>query len=138
MVVDVELRPRLDDDEVGNDAPRLAERDRYAIRALALVSVAATAFVAGPEKYARTLAAFDWRTEGALSQGYRLDAWIDPPAYTGKAPIYLDMADRDKLLRVPVGSKLAGFVDDVRGRHPPKLVIDGQATEFGQLLMIIE
>jgi hypothetical protein len=43
--------------------------------------------------------------------------WIAPPAYTGKAPIYLDMADRDKLLRVPVGSKLAGFLDDVRGRN---------------------
>jgi hypothetical protein len=40
------------------------------------------------------------------------------------------MADRDKLLRVPVGSKLAGFVDDVRGRRPPKLVIDGKETEF--------
>jgi len=33
-----------------------------------------------------------------------------------KPPIYLDMAEHDKLLRVPVGSKLAGFVDDVRGR----------------------
>ena len=31
---------------------------------------------------------------------------------------------------MPVGSKLAGFVDDVRGRHPPKLVIDGKETEF--------
>ena len=43
--------------------------------------------------------------------------WIAPPAYTGKPPIYLDMAEHDKLLRVPVGSKLAGFVDDVRGRQ---------------------
>jgi uncharacterized protein (TIGR02302 family) len=56
--------------------------------------------------------------------------WIAPPAYTAKPPIYLDMADHDKVLRVPVGSKLAGFVDDVRGRHPPKLVIGGQETEF--------
>ncbi|HSS86572.1 MAG TPA: DUF4175 family protein, partial [Reyranella sp.] len=56
--------------------------------------------------------------------------WIAPPAYTGKPPIYLDMADKDKLLRVPVGSKLAGFVDDVRGRRAPKLAIDGKETEF--------
>ena len=56
--------------------------------------------------------------------------WIAPPAYTGKPPIYLDMAEHDKLLRVPVGSKLAGFVDDVRGRKPPQLVIDGKGTEF--------
>ena len=25
---------------------------------------------------------------------------------------------------------IAGFVDDVRGRHAPKLVIDGKETEF--------
>jgi uncharacterized protein (TIGR02302 family) len=56
--------------------------------------------------------------------------WIAPPTYTGKPPIYLDMAEHDKLLRVPVGSKLAGFVDDVRGRKPPQLVIDGKATDF--------
>ncbi len=74
-------------------SPRLAERDRYAIRSFALVAVAATAFVAGPEKYARVLAAFDWRTEGALSQGYRLDAWIDPPGYTGKPPVILNLRD---------------------------------------------
>jgi uncharacterized protein (TIGR02302 family) len=56
--------------------------------------------------------------------------WIAPPAYTGKPPIYLDMAEHDKLLRVPVGSKIAGFVDDTRGRHPPKLLVDGQENEF--------
>ena len=60
----------------------------------------------------------------------RVDAWIDPPAYTGKPPIYLDMAEHDKLLRVPIGSKIAGFVDDTRGRHPPKLLVDGQTFEF--------
>ena len=56
--------------------------------------------------------------------------WIAPPAYTGMAPIYLDTNDRGKLLRVPVGSKLAGFVDDVRGRDAPQLVIDGKQTAF--------
>jgi uncharacterized protein (TIGR02302 family) len=56
--------------------------------------------------------------------------WIAPPAYTGKAPIYLDMADKDKLLRVPVGSKIAGFVDDVRGRKAPQLSIDGKVQDF--------
>src|SRR5260370_258074 len=43
------------------------------------------------------------------------------------------MAEHDKLLRVPVGSKLAGFVDDVRGRKPPQLVIDGKGTEFASV-----
>ena len=73
--------------------PRLMDRDRYALRAAAALAVVGTAFIAGPEKYARVLAAFDWRTPGALSQGYRLDAWIDPPGYTGKPPIILSLRD---------------------------------------------
>ena len=74
-------------------SPRMVERDRYALRACALLAMVATAFVAGPEKYARVLAAFDWRTEGPLSAGYRLDAWVDPPAYTGKPPVILNLRD---------------------------------------------
>ena len=90
-------------------SPRLVERDRYALRALALLAVVATAFVAGPEKDARVLAAFDWRTEGALSQGYRLDAWLDPPAYTGKPPVILNLRDEagakaSRKVQAPAGS----------------------------------
>ena len=90
---------------VAAPSPRVVERDRYALRAFALLAVVATAFIAGPEKYARVLAAFDWRTQGALSQGYRLDAWVDPPAYTGKPPIVLSLKD-EKARRVsaPIGS----------------------------------
>ena len=78
---------------VAPPSPRVAERDRYALRAAALVAAAGAAFVAGPEKYPRLLAAFDWRTEGAPSSGFRLDAWIDPPPYTGRPPLLLTDAD---------------------------------------------
>ena len=92
-------------------SPRLVERDRYALRAFALLAVVATAFVAGPEKYARVLAAFDWRTEGALSAGYRLDAWVDPPAYPGKPPVILNLRDEagakaSRKVQAPVGSMI--------------------------------
>ena len=92
-------------------SPRLVERDRFALRAFALLAVVATAFVAGPEKYARVLAAFDWRTEGALSQGYRLDAWLDPPAYTGKPPVILNLRDEagakaSRKVQAPAGSTI--------------------------------
>ena len=46
-------------------SPRMAARDRHALRAGALIAVAAAAFVAGPEKYPRLLAAFDWTDRGA-------------------------------------------------------------------------
>ena len=95
-------------------SPRLMDRDRYALRGAAALAVVATAFIAGPEKYARVLAAFDWRTPGALSQSYRLDAWIDPPAYTGKPPIILSLRDEAgaqksnaaRKVSAPVGSTI--------------------------------
>ena len=96
--------------KVALPSPKLARRDRFALRALTLTGLVATAFVAGPEKYARVLAAFDWHTDGALSQGYRLDAWIDPPAYTGKPPVVLNLKDVESRTahkeRAPVGSTI--------------------------------
>ena len=96
--------------KVALPSPRLAKRDVYALRGLAVVGLVAAGFVAGPEKYARTLAAFDWHTTGALSQGYRLDAWIDPPAYTGKPPVVLNLRDVNGKTahqeRAPVGSTI--------------------------------
>lgn len=75
----------------GAPSPRVVDLDRYALRASILVALVATGFVAGPERYARLAAAFDWHF-GALShKDYRLDAWIDPPAYTGKTPIVLNL-----------------------------------------------
>lgn len=76
--------------KVAPPSPRVVDHDRYALRAAALVALVAAAFIAGPEKYARVLAAFDWRSASAQGQGYRLDAWIDPPVYTGRPPILLN------------------------------------------------
>ena len=96
-------------------SPRLVDHDRYALRGLTALAVVAAGFIAGPEKYARVLAAFDWRTPGALSQGYRLDAWIDPPAYTGKPPIILNLREEAagqeknhaaRRVQAPVGSTI--------------------------------
>ncbi len=95
-------------------SPRLADRDRLAVRALLAVCVFASAFVAGPEKYSRLLAAFNFSTPGTLAQSFRLDAWIDPPPYTGRPPILLNTKDdlSDPLkeaarkLEAPLGSSI--------------------------------
>jgi uncharacterized protein (TIGR02302 family) len=83
---------QIDGLRAGLASPRAVEFDRYALRAGILVALVASAFIAGPERYARTAAAFDWNLKGADGPGYRIDAWIDPPAYTGKAPVLLDLA----------------------------------------------
>jgi uncharacterized protein (TIGR02302 family) len=98
-------------------APRMAEKDRLALRVGALVLAIAAAFVAGPEKYARIAAAFDWRFDLAASaEGFRIDAWIDPPAYTGRAPIMLDVIGKhaktdERPIETPAGSTLVVRAD---------------------------
>ncbi len=93
----------------GLPSPRMVDFDRYALRAFVLIALIASAFVAGPEKNARLASAFDWRgiTAGD-GAGYRVDAWIDPPPYTGKAPVLLKLANADSAhpekILVPIGS----------------------------------
>ena len=95
-------------------SPRLVERDRYAVRAAALIALFASAFVAGHDKQERLLAAFDWSGGPALAADFRLDAWIDPPGYTGRPPLLLtgftpnraSPPDAERTIGAPVGSSL--------------------------------
>jgi uncharacterized protein (TIGR02302 family) len=90
-------------------APRMAERDPYAIRfGVALLAFAA-AVAAGPEIYGRFAAAFDWRgaDPGAAAAASRIDAWIDPPPYSGRPPVVIDFKTSDEQrLAVPEDSTL--------------------------------
>jgi uncharacterized protein (TIGR02302 family) len=108
--------------------PGLAKLDVWALRVVPILALIVALAIAGGWRSDRMAAAFTPAFPPPPPVVANL--WIAPPAYTGKPPIYLDMADHDKLLRVPVGSKLAGFVDDVRGRHAPRLAIDGKESEF--------
>ena len=72
----------------GQPSPRVAWRDPYALRALVLVLCIATFFAAGGERWKRIAAAFDW--QGVMRpSNFRVDAWVMPPAYTGKPPLVL-------------------------------------------------
>lgn len=98
----------------GVPSPRMVDVDRYALRASVLVALIATGFVAGPERYARVAAAFDWRLDSLQGHGYRMDAWIDPPAYTGKPPLVLSLgrtrsltgSENPQKIEAPSGSTL--------------------------------
>ncbi|MDB5619335.1 TIGR02302 family protein [Tardiphaga sp.] len=93
----------------GLPSPRLAIHDPWALRALVVVLLFATWIAAGGERGARIMAAFNW--QGVLAPGnIRVDAWVTPPAYTGRPPIILSAANKDaveaNLLPVPAGSTL--------------------------------
>jgi uncharacterized protein (TIGR02302 family) len=115
--------------KVAAPSPRVPQRDRYALRAAALVLVVATAIIAGPERYARVAAAFDWRIAAPSAPGVRIDAWIDPPAYTGKPPVILQIRRtaeaqaRPGGLLAPVGSTVV-----IRASDPGALAIEMQGA----------
>ena len=109
----------------GLPSPRLPIHDPWALRALVMVMLAAAYFAAGDERAMRIAAAFDWN--GVLAPAnVRVDAWVTPPAYTGKPPVILsankDAASPDSgaPLPVPSGSTLlvrssGGTIDVVVG-----------------------
>ena len=95
-------------------APGMAWRDPRALQFAVLLAAIAAALVAGPERYGRVAAAFDWRNGAAAAATARLDAWIDPPAYANRPPILLDLAaNRDPTQKIvtPEGSALVVRAD---------------------------
>ncbi|WP_027061748.1 TIGR02302 family protein [Mesorhizobium loti] len=97
-------------DSLGADLPRtrVPERDPWGLRAVAaLLLVTAFAFSFGP-------------TGGKMADGFsahgvhdavppRIDAWVTPPAYTGKPPIFLtaDANQATPTFHVPEGSDVS-------------------------------
>lgn len=94
---------------VGGDLPRtrVPERDPWGLRAVAaLLLVTAFAFSFGPAG-GRLGDAF--RAHAALDVvPPRIDAWVTPPAYTGRAPILLtaDAGEKSALFTVPEDSEV--------------------------------
>jgi len=92
---------------LSSDMPRtgVPERDPWGLRAVAvLLLVTAFAFSSGP--FGGSVTDGFRPTPGAPPVPPRLDAWVTPPAYTGRAPIFLTAdANRDTaLFEAPQGS----------------------------------
>ena len=124
--------------KAGLPSPRIALRDPIALRALALILVVASFFAAGGERIKRVTAAFDW--QGVISSAnYRVDAWVTPPAYTGRAPVMLpglrpgEAVQQAGPVAVPAGSTLVvratgrANLDVVRKGGLEEAAIDPQA-----------
>lgn len=70
--------------------PALAERDPWALRFLAIFALVFATALAGPDAANRLVQGFLPGLAATPSPlGITLDAWIDPPAYTGAPPLYL-------------------------------------------------
>ena len=88
----------------GLPSPRLRLYDPWALRGLVVVMLVAAYFAAGDERMLRVASAFDWN--GVLTPvNIRVDAWVNPPTYTGKPPIILSTANKEASL--PMSGPLA-------------------------------
>jgi uncharacterized protein (TIGR02302 family) len=124
----------------GLPSPRLRLYDPWALRGLVAVMLVAAFFAAGDERMMRLAAAFDWN--GVLApSNIRVDAWVNPPVYTGKPPIILSAANKEAAalpmsgpLPVPSGSTLivrssGGSLDVVAGGGITEAVSTEKAPE---------
>ncbi len=95
---------------VAAPSPRALDQDRHALRVGAVLLAFVAGVAAGPDRMVRLKSAFVWDGVPALSTATRLDAWIDPPAYTGKPPIVMTDESRGpspgaiRHFAAPVGS----------------------------------
>ena len=72
----------------GKPRPRTDRFDPFAIRALLVLGVVGLTGLLGGRAVERVGEAFTFESEIAVSEA-RLDAWLAPPAYTGRAPVML-------------------------------------------------
>ena len=114
-------------------APGLASRDRWAFRAAALL-VLAIGLVAGHDDAGRRLVrALNPGIAATDASALALEAWITPPPYTRRAPIFLsrDSGTAEVPPMIPVGSAvLVQATGEVPGFH---LRLGGARTGFAPL-----
>ncbi len=100
----------------GIPEPRLAVRDPFAVRFLVLLLFVVGFVIAGPERIARLGEAFRGGESTAATIA-RIDAWVTPPTYTGRPPIFLT-GDAAKppgtAYSVPTGSVVTVRTDGTR------------------------
>lgn len=104
------MAERLKNLQSGLPRPRLPERDPYGLRAVvALLFVTALAYTssAGSGRFAD---AFHIRPGNGAALA-RVDAWVTPPRYTGRAPVFLTASAENsrnaEAITVPEGSVLS-------------------------------
>ena len=100
------MAARLENLRVGTPSPAVAARDPWGLRAVPILLLfigAVAAFGQWGERLAepfRSHVAATERPEG------RIDAWVSPPAYTNRPPIFLTRDARVDVVEVPEGSVL--------------------------------
>lgn len=118
------LATRLGRLTVGWPQPDLGRRDRWALLPMLGMALFVGWFAASGDRFGPLVAAFRFDAVGAGTSG-RLDAWIDPPAYTGLPAMVLTTENRDgaATISVPAGSRLMVRAAARPGGAAPRLEV---------------
>ncbi len=115
-----QLLGRIANLHVARPISRLGARDPYYLRYVLLLVLIGGLVVAGRDWGRRIEAALAPDSATGASPA-AIDAWIDPPAYTGIAPLYLTRGET-RVISVPAGSQMEVRVHDSSAR--PHFAID--------------
>ncbi len=85
---------------------RLASRDPWALRLVALVALIAAGVFARDPGVGSVAAALQPAPGAAVATGPSFEGWAEPPAYTGRPTLYLPEMPGDKPVSVPEGTKV--------------------------------
>jgi len=108
--------------------PVVAGRDPLALGAGAALLLLVGLVVAGGDWDRRLAAAASPSLDGVAAVPATLDAWLDPPDYTGLAPIYLGPQVAGSVIAVPAGSQLLAQVQG--SGAVPSVTLDESETAF--------
>lgn len=101
----------------------LPVRDPHALRVMTLMVFLFALFVAGSDRVNRLGLAFQPSFSFATSNSVHVTAWVDPPDFTGLAPIFLGAENSQARITVPQSSILVIRISEARGT--PTLSITG-------------
>ena len=85
---------------------RLASRDPWALRLMALVLAIAALVFAGDRGAELVVAALQPAAGAAVAAGPSFEGWAEPPAYTGRPTLYLPEVSGETPVAVPEGTKV--------------------------------
>ncbi|TCT39084.1 TIGR02302 family protein [Martelella mediterranea] len=115
----------------GNPFPDFSSVDPYGLRAVPVLLLFVAFLYAGASGSGRLADVFiPPEDDGDTALALRFDAWISPPAYTGKAPVYLKREMAEPVRDIPQGSVVTvrlsgrGADGDIRYQND-----DGSALE---------
>lgn len=108
--------------------PELGKVDKYYLRYILPVCIGLAIMIGTGDSLERLRHSLTpgW-VSGAMGDQITFEAWIDPPAYTGRPPIYFKNADR---IEVPEGSELVARIIGTKDPTRPRLTTPRGSTRL--------